>query len=157
MEANNLRYTRDNHRMLFAEAYQGLVDHINQQLHVDEIDPVGRRMILPSTFVGGPRHMKQCYHDAMAIVRKYGKPDLFITFTCNRKWPEIVDNIPNWLKANDRPDLVSRVFYAKLKKLMRDITVTKVFSNVDAYVYTIEFQKRGLPHAHILIILQEDM
>ncbi|XP_022161487.1 uncharacterized protein LOC111027422 [Myzus persicae] len=34
--------------------------------------------------------------------------------------------------------------------------VNKVFGNVDAYVYTIEFQKRGLPHAHILIILDEN-
>ncbi|XP_025194316.1 uncharacterized protein LOC112593940 [Melanaphis sacchari] len=135
MEANNLRYTRVNQKALFAEAYQGLVDHINQQLHVDEINPVGRRMILPSTFVGGPRYTKQCYHDAMAIVCKYGKPDLFITFTCNPKWPEIVDNIPHWLKANDRPDLVARVFHVKLKQLIPDITTDKVFGNVDAYVH----------------------
>lgn len=155
VEANNLRYLRDNQKALFADAYQGLLDHINQQLRLDEIDPVGRRTILPSTFLGGPRYMKQCYHDAMSIVRKYGKPDLFITFTCNPRWPEIVDNIPGWLKATDRPDLVARVFHAKLKELMRDITVNKVFGNVDAYVYTIEFQKRGLPHAHILIILDE--
>lgn len=58
MEANNLWYTRDNQKMLFAEAYQGLVDHINRQLHVDEINSVGRRMILPSSFVSGPRYMK---------------------------------------------------------------------------------------------------
>ena len=25
-----------------------------------------------------------------------------------------------------------------------------------AYVYTIEFQKRGLPHAHILIVLESE-
>ncbi|XP_008184146.1 uncharacterized protein LOC103309715 [Acyrthosiphon pisum] len=156
MEANNLRYIRDNQKALFADAYQSLLDHINQQFHLDEINPVGRRTILPSTFLGGPRYMKQCYHDAMSIVRKYGKPDLFITFTCNPRWPEIVDNIPYWLNATDRPDLVARVFHAKLKELMRDITVNKVFGNVDAYVYTIEFQKRGLPHAHILIILDED-
>ncbi|XP_022182211.1 uncharacterized protein LOC111042028 [Myzus persicae] len=143
-------------KALFADAYQGLLDHINQQLRLDEIDPVGSRTILPSTFLGGPRYMKQCYHDAMSLVRKYGKPDLFITFTCNLRWPEIVDNIPCWLKATDRHDLVARVFHAKLKELMRDITVNTLFGNVDAYVYTIEFQKRGLPHAHILIIMDED-
>ena len=27
--------------------------------------------------------MVQQYQDAMALVRKYGKPDLFVTFTCN--------------------------------------------------------------------------
>ena len=33
--------------------------------------------------------MYQLYLDAMAIVSALGKPDLFITFTCNPKWPEI--------------------------------------------------------------------
>ena len=40
-----------------------------------------RRTILPGSFQGGPRQMQQLYHDAMATVRKLGKPDLFITFT----------------------------------------------------------------------------
>lgn len=155
METNNLRFIERNQRALFAEAYQGLVDHINQQLHIDEPAPVGRRMILPSTFTGGPRYMKQSYQDAMTIVRKYGKPDLFITFTCNPGWPEIVNNKGNHAVASDRPELVARVFHAKLKQLMSDITDNRVFGNVDAYVYTVEFQKRGLPHAHILIILSD--
>lgn len=42
----------------------------------------GKIVIIPSTFVGSPRNMMQSYQDAMAIVRKYGKPDLFITI-----WP----------------------------------------------------------------------
>lgn len=33
--------------------------------------------------------MQALYQDAMAIVRKMGKPDLFITMTCNLKWVEI--------------------------------------------------------------------
>lgn len=155
METNNLRFIERNQGALFAEAYQGLVDHINQQLHIEEPAPVGRRTILPSTFTGGPRYMKQSYQDAMTIVRKYGKPDLFITFTCNPGWPEIVSNKGNHAEASDRPELVARVFHAKLKQLMSDITENRVFGNVDAYVYTVEFQKRGLPHAHILIILSD--
>lgn len=158
MESNNLNYVRTNQRALLAEAYQGLMDHVNQQHHLDVADPmaVGRRVILPSTFVGSPRYMKQCYQDAMAIVRKYGKPDLFITFTCNPRWPEIADNLAAHSTASDRPELVARVFHGKLRELIGDITVNRVFGNVLAYVYTIEFQKRGLPHAHILIILAED-
>lgn len=155
METNNLKFIVNNQRALFAEAYQGLVDHINQQLNIEEPVPVGRRMILPSTFTGGPRYMKQSYQDAMTIVRKYGKPDLFITFTCNPGWPEIVSNIGKFSVASDRPELVARVFHAKLKQLMSDVTENRVFGNVDAYVYTVEFQKRGLPHAHILIILSD--
>ncbi|XP_022162339.1 uncharacterized protein LOC111028111 [Myzus persicae] len=92
----------------------------------------------------------------MAVVRKYGKPDLFITFTCNPRWPEIRDNLGTHTSANDRPGMVALVFHAKLKDLMRDITVNRIYGNVNAYIYTVEFQKRGLPHAHILIILRDD-
>jgi len=75
---------------------------------------------------------------------------------CNPRWPEITQNLARGATANDRPDLVDRVLNAKLKLLMRDLTVKNIFGNVDAYVYTVEFQIRGLPHApHILIILSE--
>jgi len=50
---------------------------------------VGLPVVLPSTFQGGPRFMQQRYQDCMAVVRHYGKPDLFITFTCNPKWQEV--------------------------------------------------------------------
>ena len=37
--------------------------------------------------------MYQKYLDTMAMVLKLGKPDIFLTFTCNPKWPEIVNNL----------------------------------------------------------------
>ena len=49
-----------------------------------------------SVFKGAQRYMTQCYQDAMSIVAKYGKPDLFLTFTCNPNWEEIKRNLqPN--------------------------------------------------------------
>jgi hypothetical protein len=33
--------------------------------------------------------MQQVYQDAITIMIYYYKPDLFITFTANPKWPEI--------------------------------------------------------------------
>jgi len=44
---------------------------------------IGKMVILPSTFIGSPRNMLQNYQDVMAIVARYGKPDIFITMTCN--------------------------------------------------------------------------
>lgn len=55
----------------------------------------------------------------------------------------------------DRPDLVARVFNLKFKALINDIVSGKVFGEVVAHVYSIEFQKRGLPHAHMLFILKD--
>jgi hypothetical protein len=43
------------------------------------------------------------------------------------------------------------VFRAKLKDLIGQIRNSEVFGNVPALVYTIKYQKRGLPHAHIII------
>ncbi|KAL6730507.1 hypothetical protein Aduo_001478 [Ancylostoma duodenale] len=52
--------------------------------------------------------------------------------------------------ASDRLDLLARVFNGKLKELHDDLFKKGVFGEVDAYVYVIEFQKRGLPHCHML-------
>jgi len=50
-----------------------------------------------------------------------------------------------------RPDLCARVFNIKRKALMDDLRNGEVLGKVVAYLFLIEFQKRGLPHAHILI------
>lgn len=122
-----------------------LGDHDPQQ--------IGKRYILPSSFGGGHRAMQQLYQDSMAIVRKMGKPDLFVTFTCNPKWKEIIDALLPGQSAVDRPDIVARVFKLKLQALMDDLLKKQVLGKVIGRIYVIEFQKRGLPHAHILLIL----
>ena len=98
------------------------------------------------------------YRDAMHIVTTFKKPDLFVTFTCNPKWKEITDELALFpgQTAIDRPDLTARVFKMKLDNLMKDLTTNGVFGLTVAWMHTIEFQKRGLPHAHILIILAAD-
>ena len=50
---------------------------------------VGRLTILPSSYAGSPRHMHEYAQDAIAYVRLYGRPNLFITFTCNQSVDEI--------------------------------------------------------------------
>ncbi len=91
----------------------------------------------------------------MALLRKYRKPDLFITFTCNINWKEIQENLLNGEQAFNRPNLCARVFKVKFKELMDDIIKNKIFGKVISNIDVIEFQKRGLPHAHILIILDK--
>lgn len=85
-----------------------------------------------------------------------GKPDLFITFTCNAAWPEITRELLPGQKAEDRPDLVSRVFKIKWNTFIQDITENQIFGRVEAIIYVIEFQKRCLPHGHTLVILHPD-
>ncbi len=98
--------------------------------------------------------MGQLYQDAMARVRKFGKPDLFVTFICNFKWKEITNALLPGQIAKDRPELITRVFNLKLDALLKDVK-DGVLGNVIAKIWVIKFQKRGLPHAHILFILDE--
>ena len=82
---------------------------------------LGRRVILPSSYVHGPRHYHQLYQDAMAVVQRYGKPTIFWTFTANPTWTEISRELFDGQTPANRPGLVARVFQMKLKSLMKDI------------------------------------
>ena len=53
----------------------------------------------------------------MAVVREYGKPDLFVTVTCNPNWSEIKYELLDGQKPQDRPHLVSRVCKLKLEAI----------------------------------------
>ena len=112
IEGQRLDFIRHNQNQLRAESYECLLDYLENAAE-DRNLRAGRITILPSTFIGSPRQMHQKYQDAMAVVAKLGKPDLFLTFTCNPKWPEITDNLLPAQNASDRPDLVSRVFKMK--------------------------------------------
>jgi hypothetical protein len=90
----------------------------------------------------------------MARVRKFGKSDLFVTFTCNPKWKEITDALLPGQTPKDYTELVTHIFNLKLDALLKDIK-DGVIGNVIAKIWVIGFQKRGLPHAHILLILDE--
>uniref|UniRef100_A0A914YYL5 ATP-dependent DNA helicase n=1 Tax=Panagrolaimus superbus TaxID=310955 RepID=A0A914YYL5_9BILA len=76
--------------------------------------------------------------------------------TCNPNWKEILENLLEGQTPADRPDLVARVFKQKKDYLINLISKEGYFGKCKAYVYTIEFQKRGLPHAHILVTLEGD-
>ena len=116
--------------------------------------PIGRK-ILASSFTGSPRWYNTKFQNGMAICRKYHKPDFFITMTCNPKWPEITAVLNKDQTPQDRPDIVARIFKLKSDQLIEDLIHGGVLGTVVAYMYVIEFQKRGLPHAHILLILAD--
>ncbi|XP_065639509.1 uncharacterized protein LOC100203419 [Hydra vulgaris] len=114
------------------------------------LDPMVNPLFFPRDDAGSPRAFKENFEDAMAIIKKYGKPDLFITFTCNPKWRVITANLYPGQTANDRPDLVTRVFKLKLNNLLNYI-FKHGLGKVVTHVHVIAFQKRGLPHVHILL------
>ena len=83
------------------------------------------------------------YQDAMAIVRVFGRPTYFVTFTCNTNWPEIQAALLPGQDAQSRPDLVARVFHQKLKALLHELTSDGIFGHCVSMLMVVEFQKRG--------------
>ncbi|KAE8781379.1 hypothetical protein D1007_45420 [Hordeum vulgare] len=59
-------------------------------------------------------------------------------------------------EAVDTTDIIIRVYHMKLLKYLQKIKTGKVFGTVLAVVHPTEFQKRGLPHAHILVWQKKD-
>jgi hypothetical protein len=142
-----LRFIRDNQRRMHREDAE-----LMQVDHVEDDDNI----YLPASFLGSNRWASERILDALAIAASLGPPTFFITMTCNPNWPEIRSMLGSRLYSDD-PVLVARVFKQKLRRLLE--TLNTMFCNsgpLRYHIYTIEFQKRGLPHAHILIRYARD-
>ncbi|GKA70681.1 helicase [Tanacetum coccineum] len=83
IEEQRLSWTRNNQDTLRVDLYHNVCDAVTKG--DTNAAGLGKRIVLPHTFTGGPRYMMQNYQDAMALCRAYGNPDLFITFTSNPK------------------------------------------------------------------------
>lgn len=145
----------------FNEALQNQARLLAEELNV-ESEAV---KVLPATHPGSPRYMQQQYQNAMAIVRRFGRPDIFLSeccesmaplhlmtlaITCNPSWEEIKENCEVQapcgtvvkLTSGDRPTILSRVFHLKKNALLQEIN-GGLFGAPVAHVHVIEYQKRG--------------
>ncbi|XP_072087855.1 uncharacterized protein [Arachis hypogaea] len=93
----------------------------------------------------------------IGTLRYAGYPSYFITMTYNPEWDEIKREVtPIGLKVEDRPGILCRVFKIKLDGLIDDLKEEKIFGKILGYVCTVEFQKRGLLHAHIFLFMSNE-
>ena len=113
-ESNRMNYPARFQAELRVERYHALHRHLENLRENPDLPDPGVPTVLPSSFCGGPRYMKQRYDDAMAIFTEDGKPTLFLTHTCNPNHPDIQRNLGNLdpvdgikLTAADRPDIVT--------------------------------------------------
>ncbi len=134
-----------NQKTIKAEVYCELLEAV----HNKQGQLAGKYIVLPGTHIGSPRWYYGQYQDGLARCQRIHRPDLFITFTCNPNWEEIRNEMERFeLHTNSRPDLIARVFQIKLDAMMDDLTKKQLFA--------MEWQKRGHPHAYILIFLDAD-
>lgn len=150
-----LQWHSNNQSVVFGGETQS---RYNRDLHVQEIlDESDQKTFLSSSFHGGKRHLKQLACSALSVVSELGNPTLFITLTCNPNWPEIQDRLLQGQTAFDREDIVCQVFKLKLDLVLKNTRTGKYFGNHQvAYIMrVIEYQHRGMPHAHIVLKLKD--
>ncbi|GFS51570.1 helitron_like_N domain-containing protein [Trichonephila clavipes] len=82
VESECLRFIFFNQTKLRAENYIHLQDMIRNDADLDP-NNLGQMVILPSSFENSAKYLHEYTQDAF-----YGRPDLFITMTCNPAWPE---------------------------------------------------------------------
>jgi len=125
---------------------------VNEVLRSQNPISSGKACTLPSSIRGTPAYRRLKVDEGMAHVFRFGPPTFFITFTANPEWPEVLQNLPPGQKWFHNPLIVNMVFQLKLRALLKDMKDGTIFGTPAVYYqYTIEFQKRGLPHAHILV------
>jgi len=119
-----------------------------------------------------PRHLELYFHD--------DDPSLELHYRrcreeCLRKDKEVIDRLVAITRGNPYSEhfrtmgavdnledyhvelnLVSCVFRAKLEAMKIKLLKNDILGKVRAYVYVVEFQKRGLPHAHFLLIMKKN-
>jgi hypothetical protein len=139
-----------------------LLNQVNNHQHdEEEIDPErtthnnSNVTYLAESFTGSPRHLRSLAIDAMTIVSELGESTAFVTVTFNPNWPELKDRLLDGQKIYDRPDVACLVFKARLSALNHNIRHGKYFggAKTEYFLYVIEYQFRGLPHAHIVFRL----
>ena len=151
IETERLSYIKTHQKELRVEEYQHLKDAIENDKDGNEI---GKLSIMPSSITGSDRYFQEKTQDGLTYAIHHGPPDLFMTVTCNPKWDEITRELLPGQEAKHRPDLVARVFKRKLQKVMDILIKHAVFGPKNCFMYTVEWQKRGLPHVHILLWLK---
>ncbi len=111
-------------------------------------------VLLSSNFYGSSQYMIASYHDAMAIVAQIGFPCYFITVTMN---PELIrEFIEPYEQPHERVDLIARYFDLMIKELMEDIEKRQIFGKCIGHIRVVEFQQRGIPHVHLVVIIDQD-
>ncbi|KAK3910105.1 ATP-dependent DNA helicase [Frankliniella fusca] len=151
-----LSFRATHQQTLKAESYHALRRFVEQEAH-RQGRRFGKIVILPRGMYGSQRHMKELFYDALAVSQKTGHPSWMITLTCNRKWPEIVEECR---RSNTDPiyryDVVNRAFEMRVTQLLSDVVREQIFGKVTGEMTVREFQGRGLTRTYGLYIMRPE-
>ena len=126
IQQNTMNWYINNQKKCRADSYEAISTARQKN---KELKGLGTKLnILPRSYVESPRYFRSKYQNAMAILRRIGSiPDFFITFTANANWREVRETMERHKTTFCcRDDIIARVFRAKLKQFLHDLTKSHV-------------------------------
>jgi hypothetical protein len=109
----------------------------------------GMRAFIPASLTDSAEYWGEVATKCFAISTQFGAPTFFLTFTMNPYWCEF-EALKRGPGTYSDSAMAAIVFKMKLSALMNFIQTEEVLGTVRAFVWRVEYQRRGLPHAHIL-------
>ena len=111
IESERLRYIKFYQAKLCSEEYTNLRDAIIGSVDTtNDINNIGTAFILPSSYIGSPRHMQEYIQDAMTYSRTCGRPDLLSHLSVIQTWDEIKNLLLFRSNMDASPCYLARVF-----------------------------------------------
>jgi len=89
----------------------------------------------------------------MQLFARVQRPDFYIVVEYNPDWREIAEALPNGDVWQQHPDVVAKIFRIKLTSFIDTIMYPGPLVPMYALVYRVEWQKRGFPRVHMMLIM----
>ena len=121
----------------------------------DVNDRAGRAaIVVPPSLKGSAPYWRKKLKELEAMAARLGAGTFFLTMTANLDWDEIQERKLTDSPLDD-PVIVEQVFEEKLQSFYSKLKHNLIFPEACyiAHWGRVEYQKRGLPHTHIIIWL----
>jgi hypothetical protein len=141
-------------RSTFIEYHQRKLQRHRQNDPNVEQQKIGKVFQMPATARQSEKNTHLNITRAMAIMKAV-KPHcgMFVTYTFNCKCPEMVQMIGPNANSADYPDLCCRLSALKFREMLKVLSGPKgVLGPVKAWVWSLEYQKRGNKHWHLVLM-----
>jgi hypothetical protein len=139
----NIKYLAQTERTFAQE------DELQADAGDQEPKEYGLRTFIPPSLTDSDEYWHDVATRCFAISAKFGAPTFFLTFTMNPYWPEYQALKRESGNFGDSA-IMAIVFKEKLSALMTFLKKRRTLGTILAFVWRIEYQRRGLPHAHLL-------
>jgi hypothetical protein len=107
------------------------------------------RSFIPASVAESDQYWHAIAEKCFALSSQMSAPTFFVTVTMNPYCPEY-QSLKRRTGHFSDATLMSIIFSARLKFLMKYCRWCHPLENVTAFMWRIDYQQRGLPHVHIL-------